>query len=180
MTVPVAAPTATSRRRTERLAGAAVALAGVVLLVASVTIPEPARQSPGMGPRVLPTLVSIGLMVAGALLVLTASRRANEGLEDTILADEDQDDFRALLDPEEPPVPWRGLLVVVGLLVAYAYLFFPLGFVLSTTLFLGAVTTYADPRRWVRNWLFAAALAGVVYLLFTRMLAVVLPAGLLG
>ena len=32
----------------------------------------------------------------------------------------------------------------------------------------------------LRNWVFAAALAGVVYLLFTRMLAVVLPAGLLG
>jgi putative tricarboxylic transport membrane protein len=180
MTVPVVAPTAAARRRTERLAGAAVALAGLVLLVASLLIPEPARQSPGMGPRVLPSLVSVGLLVAGVLLVLTASRRADEGLEDTILADEDQDEFRALLDPDEPPVPWRGLIVVVGMLVAYAVLFFPLGFVLSTTLFLGAVTTYADPRRWVRNWVFAAALAVVVYLLFTRMLAVVLPAGLLG
>ena len=180
MTVPAPTATTSARRRTERLAGAVVAVAGVVLLVASLTIPEPARQSPGMGPRMLPLLVSVGLLVAGVLLVMTASRRADEGLEDTILADEDQDDFRALLDPEEPPVPWRGLLVVLGLLVAYALLFFPLGFVLSTTLFLGAVTTYADPRRWVRNWVFAAALAGVVYLLFTRMLAVVLPAGLLG
>src|SRR5690606_14543111 len=100
MTDAVAQVDAAPRRRTERLAGAAVALAGVVLLVASLMIPEPARQSPGMGPRVLPTLVSVGLLVAGVLLVMTAGRRADEGLEDTILADEDQDDFRALLDPE--------------------------------------------------------------------------------
>ncbi len=171
---------ATTHRRTERLAGVAVALAGVVLLVASVAIPEPARQSPGLGPRVLPTVVSIALLLCGALLALTASRRTDEGLEDTLLDEAAEHDVMDLLDPHEAPVPLRGFAVVVALLVVYAVLFIPLGFVLSTTLFLGAVTTYVDPRRWLRNWIFAAVLAGSVYVLFTRLLAVVLPPGVLG
>lgn len=177
-TAPTAATVAT-RRRTERLAGAAVAAAGALLLVAAFAIPEPVRQSPGLGPRVLPLVVSVGLLLCGVLLVLTATRRHDEGVEEALLR-EDEDAVMGLLDPDEPPVPVRGLLVVLALLVVYAVAFIPLGFVLSTTLFLGTVTTFVDPRRWIRNWVFAAALSGAVYLLFTEVLAVVLPAGLLG
>lgn len=175
-----ASPETTTSRRAERLAGVVVGLAGVVLLVASFLIPEPARQSPGMGPRVMPTVVSAGLLVCGVLLVLTASRRHDEGIEETLFDDGDEDELEALLDPDEAPVPWRGLLVVLGLMVVFALLFIPLGFILSTMLFLGTVTTWADPRRWLRNWIFAAALPVAVYLLFTQVLAVALPAGVLG
>lgn len=175
-----AASTTTAPRLAERLAGAVVALAGVVLLVASITIPDPVRESPGMGPRVMPTVVSVGLLVCGVLLVLTASRRHGDGIEDTLLDEESDEQMAELIEPDEPPVPWRGLLVVLALLVLFALLFIPLGFVVSTALFLGTITTWADPRRWLRNWLFAAALPVAVYLLFTRVLAVSLPAGVLG
>lgn len=170
---------AASSRRVERLAGAAVALAGAALMVATYLIPEPVRESPGMGPRVMPTIISVGLLVCGALLIATASRRHEIGVEESVLQ-EDQDDFMSLMDPDEPRVPWKGFLVVLTSLLAYAFLFIPLGFVLSTTLFLGGITTFADPARWVRNWIFAALLAGGVYLLFTQVLSVVLPAGVLG
>lgn len=172
-------PETAAHRRAERLAGVVVALAGVVLLVASVLIPEPARESPGMGPRVMPTVVSLGLLVSGVLLVLTASRRHDEGIED-MLDDRSEHELTELLDPDEAPVPWRGLAVVLGLLVLFAVAFIPLGFILSTALFLGVVTTWADPRHWLRNWLFAAALPVAVYFLFTEVLVVSLPAGLLG
>jgi putative tricarboxylic transport membrane protein len=179
MTEAVGAPTTTSRRA-ERLAGVVVVLAGVVLLVATLMIAEPVRESPGMGPRVLPGIVSAGLIVSGLLLVLTAARRHDHGLEEALLGVDDETHLMELMDPDEPPVPWRGLLVVLASLVVYALIFIPVGFLLSTTLFLGGITTYADPRRWLRNWVFAAALAISVYLLFTRVLAVVLPAGVLG
>lgn len=173
-------PETATRRRAERLAGVVVALAGVVLLVASVLIPEPVRESPGMGPRVMPTVVSLGLLVSGVLLVLTAARRHDEGIEETLLDERSEHELAELLDPDEAPVPWRGLVVVLGLLVLFAVAFIPLGFILSTALFLGVVTTWADPGRWVRNWIFAAALPVAVYFLFTELLMVSLPAGVLG
>lgn len=175
-----AVPETATRRRTERLAGVAVALAGVVLLVATLMIPEPARQSPGLGPRMLPGMVSVGLLVCGVVLALTASRRTDEGIEDTLLDDQAEEELHLLAEADDAPVPLRSFGVVLALLVGYAVLFIPLGFVLSTTLFLGGVTTYVDPRRWLRNWVFAAVLSGGVYLLFTRVLLVVLPSGVLG
>lgn len=175
-----AAPQTTNPGRAERLAGAVVALAGVILLVASVLIPEPARTSPGMGPRVLPTVVSGLLIVCGVLLVLTASRRHDDGIEDMLLDDQAEEKLSAVLDLDDAPVPWRGLVVVLALLVLFAITFIPLGFILSTALFLGLVTTYVDPRRWLRNWIFAIALPVAVYFLFTRLLLVSLPAGVLG
>lgn len=191
MTAPAADGEASARPaprpRADLLAGAAVASAGIVLLVAALAIPEPPRVSPGMGPELLPTAVSVGLLVCGVLLILASRRSAptaatgvapergdRRGREPDLL------DPEGLLDDVGPPVPWRGLAVVAGLTVAYALVFEGLGFPVATALFLMALTTYVERQRWLRNAIFAVVFAVAVYVLFTQVLSVVLPAGLIG
>ncbi|KRE68852.1 hypothetical protein ASG79_22870 [Arthrobacter sp. Soil761] len=69
---------------------------------------------------------------------------------------------------------------MVLLFVGYAVAFIPLGYVLSTAVFLGIVVTVIDPAKWKRNVLFAIGFSAIVYLGFTQLLGVPLPVGVLG
>lgn len=171
-----------AERRRELLTSLGVIVGGGVLLLASFAIPTPARTSPGLGPSVLPMLVSAGLIVCGLLLAVTAWRGKDpaSGIEDDLLAPDDADELEELLHEEPQPVPWLNLGVILALMVVYALTFIPVGFIASTTLFLFALTTYVHPARWLRNLIFAALVAVGVYFLFRDGLSVPLPAGILG
>jgi putative tricarboxylic transport membrane protein len=82
--------------------------------------------------------------------------------------------------PDEPPVPPRRLVVVVAMFIGYALIFIPLGYMVSTALYLAAMVTVIDRARWKRNLAFAVLFAVIVYYAFTRLLAVQLPVGILG
>lgn len=170
-----------SSRRREALTGVCVAAGGLVLLLATFAIEEPPRVSPGLGPSVLPFVVSAGLILCGGLLTLSAARGRGQspGLEDDVLG-EDADDLDDLLGDAPTPIAWRNLGVIVALMVGYAFAFVPLGFIASTALFLFAVTTFVDPTRWLRNAIFGAVIGVGVYYLFVEALAVRLPSGILG
>ena len=81
---------------------------------------------------------------------------------------------------EEPPVPFRRLLIVLGLFVGYLAVLIPLGFIISTTLFMAAMTTFVAPEKYLRNALVAVGTSLVVYYCFSSLLGVELPMGLLG
>lgn len=172
----------TAAQRKELLSGAGVLLGGLVLLIAAFRIDEPARSSPGLGPSVLPIVVSSGLILCGIILAVAALRHRDTApsIEAELLG-EDEAVEEALAELEDPePIPWRSLLVIMAMMVGYAMIFVPLGFILSTTLFLTAVTTFVHPAKWLRNVLFAALLSAGVFYLFRDALSVILPAGILG
>ena len=73
----------------------------------------------------------------------------------------------------------RALLALAGCLLAYALLFQPLGFIVSTTLLMMPIAMIFGARWW-QGLLTGAVLAISSFLLFDRALAVVLPAGVLG
>jgi putative tricarboxylic transport membrane protein len=83
------------------------------------------------------------------------------------------------LDDNPAQSPAR-FAVVAGLLLGYILLLLPLGYVISTFLFLFGTTMYLDRRRPVRNFVYSLLFALVVYYVFTELLTVVLPAGPLG
>lgn len=171
----------TDHGRRDVLAGVVVACAGAVLLVGALLIPEPQRSSPGLGPQMLPLLVSALLVLSGLVLAFQGRRgRESAGIEDDILAPVLAERVEDLIDPDEPAVPLRPLAVVVALFAGYVVVFIPLGFLLSTSLFLFAVTTFVHPAKWLRNAVYAVVFSVAVYLLFTEVLLVSLPAGLVG
>lgn len=154
------------------VAGAVVFLFAAVVLVASLRIPDAASRTEVVGPRVLPVTFSGAMAVAALALVvrgLVARARPEAAADDDAEGDE----------PAKPGQA-RRFLVVAALLLAYIVAFIPVGYLLSTFAFLAAVSTYIDRRRWIRNLVFAAVFAVVVYVAFTRGLQVELPPGLVG
>ncbi|MGH3320845.1 MAG: tripartite tricarboxylate transporter TctB family protein [Streptosporangiaceae bacterium] len=176
--------------------GGVVFLFALALLAASMRIqPAPSRTAV-LGPKVMPVAVS-GVLAAAAVVlaargVWRSRRTAPEPgppREPTAAdagkpAEEDRPAPEAAAETvEEPPdAPGRArrFLGIAAMLLVYILIFIPVGYLISTFVFLAAASTYIDPRKWIRNLVFAAVFSLVVYLAFTRALHVELPPGLLG
>lgn len=102
------------------------------------------------------------------------------GIEAEMMRSGDAQAVDDLIHPDDRPVRWPRLAVVVGLFIGYALIFIPLGYMVSTALYLVSMVTVIDPARWKRNAVFAVAFAVIVYFGFTELLRVRLPAGVLG
>jgi putative tricarboxylic transport membrane protein len=73
------------------------------------------------------------------------------------------------------------VVVTFGLFAAYIVAFIPLGYLLSTFLFLVAMTTYVERDKLLRNCIYGAVFSPAVFVLFNYGLKVQLPSpGLLG
>lgn len=75
---------------------------------------------------------------------------------------------------------WREPGLVAGLLVLYAFLVVPLGYLIATALLFFAVSRVLGSRETVRDAIVSLALVIVVYLAFTQFLDISLPKGVLG
>ncbi|MGH3318269.1 MAG: tripartite tricarboxylate transporter TctB family protein [Nocardioidaceae bacterium] len=158
-----------------------VALAlGLVYLAFAFTIePDPSTTSV-LGPQVAPIVIGIATVACALALVVQAIRRPD--VQDATSGAESQSG----LGDDAPPaagagVNQRQVVVMFGLFAAYVVAFIPLGYLLSTFLFLVAMTTYVDRKKLLRNCIFAAVFSPAVFVLFDYGLKVQLPApGLLG
>lgn len=139
----------------------------VAYLVAAFAIPEPSFENAVVGPAAVP--VAIGVALAAASLAL-AVRGFVWG--------------RSERDPASgegaPPQDLRKLGVVALLLLGYILIFVPLGYAISTFLFMLAATMYLDREHWVRNLVYAVVFSAVVYSIFVYVFGVQLPPGILG
>lgn len=148
------------------MAGGVVLAFAVFYLAASLQIPPSSFTNAAVGPRVMPIAIGIGLALAAVALIARGLRGAPEKTE--------------VPREETPPQSPVRFAVIVGLLVAYILLFLPLGYVLSTFLFILGVTMYLDRGHPVRNVIYALVFSLVVYLVFTGLLGVALPQSPLG
>jgi putative tricarboxylic transport membrane protein len=128
--------------------------------------PDPSAPGPGVAPGFLGlALVACGLLLAiRALLAEAAARKASA----------------AVTAEKEAASPAESLVkpaIAIGLLTASAVLLEPLGFMLSTSLFLFAGFVWLGSADW-RAAVSAAALTSVsLWLFFTKLLGVGLPFG---
>jgi putative tricarboxylic transport membrane protein len=127
------------------------------------------REGPGyaaVGPKTFPLIVGVGMLLSGLALMqerLTRSPSQDRELDET--------------GDAVAPADWRTLLLVATFLAGYVVLYLPLGFVLSSGLFLPACAWALGSRAPTRNIIVALALALVTYLVFTRLLGLELPGG---
>lgn len=120
-----------------------------------------------IGPRFFPFAVGLALLACGAVLAVMALR-GHRGLP------EESEDADA-----EAATDWKALAIILAALILDLILIRRAGFVLaSTVLFWGVALGFGD-RRPVRSLVVGFVLALGVYLAFTRLLGLTLPAGLL-
>lgn len=147
-------------------AAAAVIVAGsAVILYEAIGI----ALDGGFGPQqsgFFPIIVGIGLVVFGLGFLATTTV-----WPDAVMLEHAGEEHRA--------IHWVTLWLSIAGVVAYAFLIAPLGYILATALFIIALTWVAGSRRWILNVAVAILFPIAVYFLFTELLGVRLPAGLL-
>jgi putative tricarboxylic transport membrane protein len=113
-----------------------------------------------LGPAFFPRMLALAL----AALALTLIIRAVAGRS----------------DPSRPPAIRAGTLaIVLVVLVLYAFVLPYLGFLIATPLMLGAVIWFLGLRAWSSLAATAVGVTVVLWLVFARLLHVLLPAGFL-
>jgi putative tricarboxylic transport membrane protein len=166
------------RSRDARAGVVAAVLGGVYLAAAFWIEPDPSSTSV-VGPRAAPMVIGAATLVCAVALVVQALRSPAR-------ADGDGSDRTGQPESEESQgesrrLSQRQVLVVSAIFAAYVVAFIPLGYLLSTFLFLVGLTTYVDRDKLPRNCLYAAVFSSLVYVLFNYGLQVQLPSpGLLG
>ncbi|MBA4865105.1 tripartite tricarboxylate transporter TctB family protein [Streptomyces sp. PSKA54] len=138
---------------------------GVLVLTDALTMDVDIAQRGPIGPKTVPMVVGIGLLVIAALLAVDVLRGGSGQAE----TGED-------IDLSEP-ADWRTVLLLAGVFLATAVLIEPLGFpVAGALLFWGAAFALGS-RRIDRDPLIAAGLSLITYVVFNNLLGVPLPGG---
>ncbi len=116
------------------------------------------------GPGFLPFLT--GLAIAGLALVVFSQQLFKPG----------QEKIRDLWRQKN----WPTVLMVLGALVLYTFLFNFLGFILDTFLLIGFLLRVIEPMSWIKVLAGATGAAGGSYVIFELWLQAQLPKGFLG
>ena len=157
-----AEPMIRSPRVAEGVAAGAIVLFGAWVLWQAMQL----REGPGyaaVGPRTFPLIVGVGLLVSGLALLWGSvhGRPVEPGAGSEAAA----------------PTDWRTLLTMAALLLGYVFLFQPLGFVLTSALFLIGGAWALGSRAPIRDVVCGVALSLATFFVFTRLLGLELPAG---
>jgi putative tricarboxylic transport membrane protein len=142
------------------------AIGAVVYLNADSKLPQLQVGDP-MGPQVFPALIGIGLL-GSALLLMAETWRTHR---------------RAGAHPQPDPAARAHRLILVGM-VAWTALYYsafePLGYLLSTLLYMFVLLACFNRGRWFVNAACAVGFTLAAYAVFTRFLQVALPQGVFG
>ncbi|WAZ19874.1 tripartite tricarboxylate transporter TctB family protein [Streptomyces cinnabarinus] len=138
---------------------------GVLVLTDALTMDVDIAQRGPVGPRAVPVVVGIGLLVIAALLavdVLRGGRGQAETGEDIDLSE---------------PADWRTVSLLAGVFLGAAVLIEPLGFPAAGALLFWGAAYALGSRRIDRDPLIAAVLSLLTYVVFNNLLGVPLPGG---
>lgn len=141
---------------TDRLLGATAIAVAAIMLAFGYGLQAPFAYEP-VGPRAFPLLAAALIAICGVILFLKPGEP----------------------DQMHQAGPSWAIAALSGSLLGYALLFQPLGFVISTTIFMVPIAMIFGAKWW-QGAITGAVLAFSSYLLFDRVLEVVLPVGPFG
>ena len=146
-------------------------LAGVYLY-ATEQLPSLAIGDP-LGPKAFPRLLAIGLLFTAVVLLLEIIRAKREAQAPRVQA--------ARETPQDPI--GRRAYVIVGLVAVWTFVYFlvfeRLGYVVATSIYLFVLMIRFNRGKWLANALTAVLFCAGSYYMFTALLGVTLPRGVL-
>ncbi len=138
-------------------------LFAVVYLYATSQIPTIEMVDP-LGPKAFPVLLGISLLVVAGLLLFEMRRGA---------------ETPAVKASAQNRGYWLMIAAVSGWMALYFAAFEKLGYLIDTTTFLLGLMAYFHRGKWTANILTAVLFSTGSFFLFTKVLGVTLPKGLL-
>ncbi len=163
--IPVAPP-APSRRWPELLLGLAVVAIGVVTILDGMSQP-PSTSASGLGAGQFPMIVG-GLTTVLGMLLVVQILRGRLGHPDAAEGDVDTSRLR-----------WWQLALATAALVLFALTVDVLGYPIAAAITFVAVAFATGAKRWLVTVAIAVVISLGVFYLFTLLLRIQLPAGIL-
>ena len=163
--------------REERIASIVLIAFSVAYLVGAFLIPMPALKQQ-LGPGAFPITVGFGMLMLACIYAWQQFRGKTTAKE----TEEEIEKRAAIIGAEEKiekKVDLKTMGFILGLMLFYAFFFETLGYAISTFVMFVAGTLYLDRRHPVRDSLIAVVASFVLYYIFTILLRVQLPGGLL-
>ena len=143
---------------------AAVFLLGILMALGTMQLPE-ATGYAKVGPRLMPSIVSGGLIVLGLVLLKEA---IFGGFKDV-----DEDAAAA------NPTYWIAFAWISGAMIVNGFLMVAAGFIIAGTIMFVMAARGFGSARWLQNAIVGAVLAAITYSFFNYGLGLNLPRGLL-
>ncbi len=140
-------------------------------------VPEPPRNVV-VGPRTFPIIAGV-LMIIVSIPLLMQRLRVHRDAASGLGRGGGDDAFVPGEDDEVHVGDRRAVVVVLGALLSLFLLLETLGFVVALSLFVFALATFFSRDRWPRNLAVAVVFALAFYSLFTYVLRIRLPNGIL-
>lgn len=139
-----------------RIGGAIICAVGLAYLIAALAVPRASVGDP-LGPTAFPVVLGGMMLLLGfSFLIAPEKDQASEGLK------------------------WNlSVVLLAGLLGVYGYSLPYVGYPLGTFLFICITARLMGERSWAQGISLSAGLSAGIYLLFTRVLDVPLPLGVL-
>jgi putative tricarboxylic transport membrane protein len=141
------------------------------------------RSGDPLGPRAFPALIGGGLLFAGALLLVETYRKARAEAAARVPSEAAGVPSEAAPRTHDDIRKGRHQTVVLLAMVVWTALYYtafePVGYLLSTAVFLGGLLSYFHRGHYRTNILVALGFVLIVDLVFSRLLNVPLPAGIL-
>jgi putative tricarboxylic transport membrane protein len=153
------------------LAGCAV-IGAVIYLYADSQLPL-VRIGDPLGPKIFPAIIGGGLLLSGLLLMLETYRKRQQIVSVSAAP--------AAMQPHAPADRQRpGVLIcMLAWTVVYYFAFEPVGYLVSTVIFLLGLLTMFHRRKPLTNLAVALGFTAVIYTIFTQLLHVPMPQGVL-
>ncbi len=142
--------------------GFVVVLAGIYFYATS-QIPTLEIGDP-LGPKAFPQLLGIGLIISGVMLLIEIIKAGK------------YPEARPRLTRKDIAHYWI-VGAVAGWTLLYFLVFEKLGYMIATTIYLLALTTYFNKKRTVTNVLTSVLFCVISYVMFTQLLGVTLARG---
>lgn len=152
------------RGRSELGVSVLLLLVGLLVLSDTLTMETAANQRGPVGPRTVPLVVGVSLLVVAVVLavdVLRGGRGEGDGGEEA----------------GAEPADWRTVALLAGIFLASAALIDPLGFPITGALLFWGSAYALGSRNLSRDPLIAAVLSMATFAAFNTLLGVPLPGG---
>jgi putative tricarboxylic transport membrane protein len=141
----------------ERIIALVILLVGAVYLATALSMPSMSIGDP-LGHKAFPIILGGLMILLGLALLFKPEKQSGPALS-----------MRNIVT----------ILVLTGLLACYGWTLDWTGYPLGTFLFLVVTVRLLGERKWSLNLSLSAALSLAIYLLFTRLLDITLPLGVL-